>query len=100
MKFKASQIAELLEGEIDGDPNIEVSKLAKIEEGTQGALTFLSNEKYTPYLYKTQASIAIVNKSFVPSQNINATLIKVDDAYTAFSKLLGFYNEMKNNKIG
>jgi len=100
MKFTATQIAELLEGDIVGDPNVEVSKLAKIEEGTKGALTFLSNEKYTSYIYTTNASLAIVNKSFEPIKEISATLIKVDDAYAAFTKLLTFYNEVKQNKTG
>ena len=100
MKFTATQIAELLEGDIVGDPNVEVSKLAKIEEGTEGALTFLSNEKYTSYIYTTNASLAIVNKSFEPTKEISATLIKVDDAYAAFTKLLTFYNEVKQNKSG
>ena len=99
MKFTATQIAEILEGDIVGDPNIEVSKLAKIEEGTEGSLTFLSNEKYTSYIYSTQASIAIVNKSFEPTQEITATLIKVEDAYGAFSKLLTFYNEAKQQDV-
>lgn len=100
MKFTATQIAELLNGEIDGNPEIEVFKLSKIEEGEEGGLTFLSNEKYTPYIYETKASIAIVNKSFVPEKTITPTLIKVDDAYKAFSVLLAFYNEVKNNKSG
>jgi len=100
MKFTASQIAEILEGEIVGDPNIEVSTLAKIEEGSKGSLTFLSNEKYTSFIYTTKASIAIVNKSFEPTQEISATLIKVEDAYAAFTKLLTFYNEVKQNKTG
>lgn len=100
MKFTASQIAEILEGDIIGDPNIEVSKLAKIEEGIEGSLTFLSNDKYTSYIYTTHASIAIVNKSFEPTQDISATLIKVEDAYGAFTKLLTFYNEAKQHKSG
>ncbi|MGB2129237.1 MAG: UDP-3-O-(3-hydroxymyristoyl)glucosamine N-acyltransferase [Flavicella sp.] len=100
MNFTAIQIAEILEGEILGDPSIEVSKLSKIEEGTNGSLTFLSNEKYTPYIYTTQASIVIVNKTFIPTSEIKATLIKVTDAYSSFSKLLSFYNEVKNNKVG
>mgnify|MGYP000577814836 CR=1 FL=1 len=90
MKFTATQISELLEGEIEGNPNIEVFKLSKIEEGVEGSLTFLSNPKYTPYLYKTNASITIVNKSFVPEKAIKTTLIKVEDSYKAFSKLLAF----------
>ncbi len=100
MNFTAIQIAEILEGEVIGDSSIEVSMLSKIEEGTQGSLTFLSNEKYTPYIYTTDASIVIVNKTFNPTKEIKATLIKVEDAYGSFSKLLSFYNEVKNNKIG
>ncbi|WP_272149304.1 UDP-3-O-(3-hydroxymyristoyl)glucosamine N-acyltransferase [Tenacibaculum aiptasiae] len=100
MKFKAKQIADILEGEIVGDPNIEVDKLSKIEEGSEGSLTFLSNPKYNSFIYTTNASVAIVNKSFEPEKEIETTLIKVDDAYQSFSKLLEFYNEAKNNKQG
>jgi UDP-3-O-[3-hydroxymyristoyl] glucosamine N-acyltransferase len=100
MKFKAQQIADILEGEVVGNPDEEVSELSKIEEGKKGSLTFLSNPKYTSYLYSTNASIAIVNKSFVPEKEVKATLIKVVDAYASFSKLLEFYNEVKNNKTG
>ncbi len=100
MKFTAEQIAGILEGEIVGDSNIEVSRLSKIEEGSAGALTFLSNPKYTPYIYTTKASITIVNKSFIPEKEIHTTLIKVDDAYKAFSKLLEYYNQVKLNKSG
>ena len=100
MKFTAKQIADILEGEIVGNPEAEVSKLSKIEEGTNGSLTFLSNPKYNPYIYSTKASIAIVNKSFELEKDIETTLIKVEDAYESFSKLLEFYNEVKNNKEG
>ncbi|MFD2550918.1 UDP-3-O-(3-hydroxymyristoyl)glucosamine N-acyltransferase [Bizionia sediminis] len=100
MNFTAEQIAGILDGDVVGDATIEVSKLAKIEEGTSGALTFLSNPKYTPYIYTTKASITIVNKSFVPEKAIETTLIKVDDAYKAFSKLLEYYNQVKLNKVG
>ncbi|MEI6864746.1 UDP-3-O-(3-hydroxymyristoyl)glucosamine N-acyltransferase [Flavicella sp.] len=100
MKITATQIAELLEGDIVGDPTIEVSRLAKIEEGTEGTLTFLSNEKYTSFIYTTKSSIVIVNKTFKPLNKIASTLIKVDDAYAAFTKLLTFYNEVKQNKTG
>jgi len=64
MIFTATQIAGILNGEIEGDETVEVSKLAKIEEGTQGSLTFLSNPKYTPYIYSTNASITMVYKIF------------------------------------
>ena len=100
MKFTAQQIAEILEGKVEGNEETLVSKLAKIEEGTEGSLTFLSNPKYTPYIYSTKASITIVNKDFEPEQPIETTLIKVDDAYKAFSKLLEYYNMVKLNKTG
>jgi UDP-3-O-[3-hydroxymyristoyl] glucosamine N-acyltransferase len=100
MKFTAQQIADILEGEVIGNPNEEVFKLSKIEDGEKGSLTFLSNPKYHPYLYKTNASVAIVNKTFEPDQEIFTTLIKVENAYKSFSKLLEFYNEVKNNKTG
>ncbi len=100
MKFTAEQIAGILEGEIVGNANAEVSKLSKIEEGVEGSLTFLANPKYTPYIYSTKASITIVNRAFNPENNLNTTLIKVDDAYKSFSKLLEYYNVIKLNKIG
>lgn len=100
MKFTAAQIAGILEGTVDGDETTEVSKLAKIEEGTIGTLTFLANPKYTPYIYKTKASITIVNKDFDAEQDIATTLIRVDDAKIAFSKLLDYYNMVKMNKTG
>ena len=100
MKFTARQISDILHGEVEGDPNEEVFKLSKIEEGEKGSLTFLSNPKYTSFLYTTKASIAIVNKSFVPEKEILTTLIKVDDSYKAFSTLLEFYNQVKLNKSG
>ncbi|WP_309608628.1 UDP-3-O-(3-hydroxymyristoyl)glucosamine N-acyltransferase [Flavobacterium sp.] len=100
MKFTAEQIAGILEGEIVGNPNAEVSTLSKIEEGAHGSLTFLSNPKYNNFIYTTEASVTIVNKSFIPEGKIATTLIKVDDAYGAFSKILEFYNQAKNNKVG
>ncbi|GAA4114655.1 UDP-3-O-(3-hydroxymyristoyl)glucosamine N-acyltransferase [Aquimarina addita] len=100
MIFTATQIAGILDGEVDGDDSVEVSKLAKIEEGTVGSLTFLSNPKYTPYIYSTNASITIVNRTFEAESDIRTTLIRVDDAYKAFSKLLEYYNMVKMNKTG
>ena len=100
MKFTAEQIAGILEGEVLGNPKAEVHKLSKIEEGTKGSLTFLSNSKYQNYIYTTQATITIVNKSFEAEQPITSTLIKVDDAYQAFSKLLEYYNKVKLMKSG
>ena len=100
MKFTAQQIAGILEGDVVGNPNIEVSKIAKIEEGFEGALTFLANPKYTPHIYTTKASVTIVNKTFEPENSLKTTLIKVDDAYLAFSKILEYYDSVKLNKIG
>ncbi|MCR9183649.1 MAG: UDP-3-O-(3-hydroxymyristoyl)glucosamine N-acyltransferase [Flavobacteriaceae bacterium] len=100
MKFTALQIATILEGEVDGNPEIEVSKLSKIEEGESGSLTFLSNPKYTSYIYSTEASITIVDKTFSPEEKLNTTLIRVKDPYKAFSKLLEYYNMVKLNKTG
>lgn len=100
MKFTAKQIADILEGEVVGNLEEEVSKLSKIEEGEQGSLTFLANPKYNSFIYTTKASVAIVNKAFEPEKEIKTTLIKVEDAYKSFSKILAFYNEIKNNKLG
>lgn len=100
MKFTAQQIAGILDGDIVGNPDVEVSKLAKIEEGSEGSLTFLANPKYQPYIYTTKASITIVNKTFIPENPISTTLIKVEDAYKSFSKLLEYYNLVKLNKTG
>jgi len=100
MKFTAEQIAGILEGEVVGNPKAEVHQLSKIEEGIAGSLTFLANPKYNNYIYTTQATITIVNNTFVPDGELATTLIKVDDAYSSFSKLLEFYDQSKNNKIG
>ncbi|MDT0558673.1 UDP-3-O-(3-hydroxymyristoyl)glucosamine N-acyltransferase [Ichthyenterobacterium sp. W332] len=100
MKFTAQQIAGILEGDVVGNPEVEVSKLAKIEEGKKGTLTFLANPKYKSYIYSTEASITIVDKAFEPENPITTTLIKVEDAYKAFSKLLEYYNQIKFNKSG
>jgi UDP-3-O-[3-hydroxymyristoyl] glucosamine N-acyltransferase len=100
MKFTAAQIAGILEGEVVGNPNAEVFKLSKIEEGMEGSLTFLANPKYINYIYSTKATITIVNNSFEPENKITTTLIKVDDAYKSFSKLLEYYNQVKLMKSG
>ncbi|ULC58250.1 UDP-3-O-(3-hydroxymyristoyl)glucosamine N-acyltransferase [Flaviramulus sp. BrNp1-15] len=100
MKFTAQQIAGILEGDVVGNPDVEVSKLSKIEEGFEGSLTFLANPKYTPHIYSTKASVTIVNKTFEPENHLETTLIKVEDAYSAFSKLLEYYNLVKLNKSG
>jgi UDP-3-O-[3-hydroxymyristoyl] glucosamine N-acyltransferase len=100
MKFTAQQIAGILGGDITGNPEAEVYKLAKIEEGSEGAITFLANPKYLPYIYSTQATITIVNRNFEPETEISTTLIKVDDAYKAFGMLLEYYNQVKLMKSG
>ncbi len=100
MKFTAAQIAGILEGEVFGNPEAEVFKLAKIEEGTEGSLTFLANPKYANYIYTTKATITIVSNTFEPEQEITTTLIKVEDAYKSFSKLLEYYNQVKLMKSG
>ena len=100
MKFTAAQIAVILEGEVEGNPEIEVSKLSKIEEGGPESLSFLANPKYTQFIYTTKASIVIVNKIFKVEKEIHSTLIRVEDAYKSFSKLLEYYNQVKMNKTG
>jgi len=100
MKFTAQQIAGILDGDIVGNPDAVVYKLAKIEEGVEGSLTFLANPKYLNYIYSTQATITIVNRSFEAESEISTTLIKVDDAYQSFSKLLEYYNQVKLMKSG
>lgn len=102
MEFTAQQIADLLQGIIEGDTNAKVTNLSKIEEGKPGTLTFLANPKYTEYIYSTGASIAIVNNDFVAEQKLpeGLTLIRVPDAYACFAKLLDFYNQAKANKAG
>ena len=96
MKFNAAQIAELVSGSVDGNSNAEVSKLSKIEEGTEGSLSFLANPKYTPFLYTTEATITLVSDDFVAEKDYKTTLVRVNDPYEAFSKLLKHYNKIKH----
>jgi UDP-3-O-[3-hydroxymyristoyl] glucosamine N-acyltransferase len=100
MEFTAKQIAEILNGTVEGNPNVKVNNLSKIEEGKKGTVSFLANPKYTPYLYSTDASVVIVSKDFIPEKDFSATLIRVEDAYQAFAKLLDTYNQIKLNKTG
>lgn len=94
MKFNASQIAMMLQGQLVGD-DVVVDSLSKIEEGKKGSLSFLSNPKYTPFIYQTEASVVIVNEDFQPEKSLpdTLTLIKVKDAYAAFAQLLEAYNQ-------
>lgn len=100
MKFTAQQLAQVLNGTIEGDPGISVWKLAKIEEADEGSLTFLANPALTPYAYKSKASILVVTRDFEPEQSIAATMIRVDNPYNAFSTLLEMYSKIKLNKSG
>jgi len=100
MQFTAHEISLMLDGTVDGDPNVSVNQLAKIEDAAAGSLSFLANPKYEQYLYTTNASLVIVNKDLVLSDKVSATLIRVDNAYTAFTILLEKYNTIKMNKTG
>ncbi len=100
MEFSAKQIAEYIQGSIVGDENATVHTFSKIEEGVPGALSFLSNPKYTHYIYDTRASIVLVNKDFVPEQEVRTTLIRVDNAYESLAKLLALYEASKPRKTG
>lgn len=102
MEFKANQIASLLGGTIDGNPDTVVNSLSKIEDGKPGSLAFLSNPVYEQYVYSTDASVIIVNKDFKPERPLKktCTLIRVEDSRVAFGKLLEMYQQAKNNKIG
>lgn len=100
MKFTAQLIAGFLKGEIVGDPNVEVTTVAKIEEGHKGAISFLANMNYEQYIYSTLSSIVLVNNDFVPSAAVSTTMIKVANAYEAFASLLTLYEESKPKKTG
>lgn len=102
MEFSAAQIAELLGGKVEGNPDTKVSNLSKIEEGKSGTLSFLANPKYTSFIYTTEASIVVVNNSFVAEKELKpgCTLIRVEDAYGSFAKLLGLYEQIKGEKSG
>ena len=100
MEFSAKQIAEYIQGVIEGDENATVHTFAKIEEGIPGAISFLSNPKYTHYIYDTQSSIVLINKDFAPEKEVKATLIRVDNAYESLAKLLNLYEMSKPKKTG
>lgn len=100
MEFSAQQIADFLGGTVVGNPNVTVSDFAKIEEGRSGTLTFLSNPKYTHYIYSTKADVVLVNDSFTPNQPLQTTLVKVKDAYQALAQLLTLVESMKPRQRG
>ena len=100
MEFTVKEIADCLHGFVEGDETLVISSLAKIEEGEVGSLTFLANPKYTPFIYTTKSSAAVVNKSFVPEKELSVTLIRVDDAYSSFAKLLEIFTQTKKKSKG
>jgi len=101
MKFSARQIADILQGSVEGDPAIEINTISKIEEAKPGSLTFLANPKYTPHIYTTKASAVIVAADFKPEHQLEATLIRVADAYGSFATLLAYYEKLiKKEKSG
>jgi len=100
MEFTAATIAGFLKGEIEGNPDIKVNTIAKIEEGIEGALSFLANPKYEHYIYETKSSVVLVNRSFVPSASIGATLIRVENSYEAFASLLRLVDQARPRKKG
>jgi len=100
MQFTAHELSLLLNGTVEGDPLVPVNQLAKIEEAKTGSLSFLANPKYEQYLYTTNASVVIINNDQVLAAPSKATLIRVDNAYSAFSLLLEKYNTIKLNKTG
>lgn len=99
MQFTASQIALIINGKIEGDPEVAIGSFGKIEEAKQGQLSFLANPRYEDYLYNTSASIIIVNEAQPLERPVNATLIRVPDAYSAFATLLSKYQEMRTQQM-
>lgn len=100
MEFKAITIAEFLKGKVEGDENVSVSNVSKIEEGKPGTLAFLANPKYEKYVYDTQASIVLVKNDFVPEKPVSCTLIRVEDPYQSMAALLELYQQSKPQKFG
>lgn len=100
MEFSAQQIASVLGGTVEGNPDVKVSNFSKIEEGKPGTLTFLANPKYEHHIYNTEASIVLVNNDFTPSEPVHATLVKVANAYAALAILLNMVEQSKTKKGG
>ncbi len=100
MEFTAKQIADFLQGRVDGDENVSINTFAKIEEGKPGAISFLSNPKYTHYIYQTKSSIVLVDESLELEKPVSATLIRVKNAYESVARLLQLYESMKPKKTG
>ena len=99
MEFSAAQIAHIVGGSLEGNPDETVSSFGKIEDAVKGQLAFLANPKYEEYLYSTSANIIIINNSQIVKEEINATLIKVPDAYSAFALLLSEYQKLKQQQL-
>ncbi|SFU16646.1 UDP-3-O-[3-hydroxymyristoyl] glucosamine N-acyltransferase [Algoriphagus locisalis] len=101
MEFTLGQVAAILQGKVEGDENQKVSRLDKIQEGKQGGISFLANEKYTPFIYETEATAVIVSNNFTPTKALKTNLIRVEDAYNGFTKLLEAYSMlMKSSLVG
>lgn len=100
MEFTALQIAQVLGGTIEGNPDVAIRTYSKIEEGVPGALTFFANPKYEHFVYSTAATAILVNNDFTPSQEVKATLIRVPNAYEALAQLLNMYEQMQPKKVG
>lgn len=100
MDFTVKQIAEYINGEVEGDENQIINQFNKIEEGKLNGISFLANAKYENFLYETKSTAVVINKSFQPKSKPSTTLIKVDDAYSAFSTLLKLYESVSNQTIG
>lgn len=101
MEFSAKQIAEILNGSVEGNENTKVNNLGKIDSATTSDLCFLANMKYEKFIYTTNAPIVIVSNDFKAKESVNSTLIRVEDAYSAFSQILEFYQGyLKSLKIG
>lgn len=99
MEFTLGQLATLLGGTVEGDLSQKVNRLDKIQEGKPGGISFLSNEKYEPFLYETQATAVIVSEGFVPNRTFSTTLIRVKDAYLGFTTLLEAYAQFSKNAL-
>lgn len=100
MEFKVAQIAEMLSATVEGNPDVIINSVCKIEEGKPGGLTFLANPKYTHYIYETEASAVLVNNDFVAEKPVKATLIRTENAYLAVAKLMEVYQQMRKKKVG
>lgn len=97
MEFTAKQIAEILDGTVDGDPNVKISGFARIESGKPGTICFFANPKYEQYVYTTQCDILIVNETFQPSAPVHPTMVRVKDSYAAVASLLDYYHSQKKS---